>query len=79
MVNVPNNIPARVLSFVRQNESDKVFAVFNFSAEPQMVTFNESLCQGSYVEYFANQSVRIDAGFHLNIPAWGYRIFIATR
>jgi glycosidase len=79
MTNVPNNIPARVLSFVRQNESEKVFAVFNFSAEPQIVTFKESLCQGSYIDYFSNQSVQVDAGFHLNIPAWGYRIFIATR
>ncbi len=39
MVNVFNDAPTRVLSFVRQNERDKVFAVFNFSNRPQVVRF----------------------------------------
>jgi hypothetical protein len=29
MINVPNTLPHRVLSFVRRNERDKVFAVLN--------------------------------------------------
>ena len=43
MIYVPNSAPLQVFSFVRQNENDKVFAVFNFSAEAQTVQFKESL------------------------------------
>jgi len=43
MVNAPNNALNQVLSFVRQNERDRVFAVFNFSDRPQIVTFDEAL------------------------------------
>jgi Alpha amylase, catalytic domain len=32
MISVPNSAPLEVLSFVRQNERDKVFAVLNFSS-----------------------------------------------
>ncbi len=39
MIHVPNDAPAEVFSFVRQNARDKVFAVLNFSAQPQRVTF----------------------------------------
>ncbi|WP_157491325.1 alpha amylase C-terminal domain-containing protein [Flammeovirga sp. SJP92] len=31
MIKVPNSVENKVFSFVRQNEKDKVFAVFNFS------------------------------------------------
>ena len=49
----------KVLSFVRQKDSDKVFAVFNFSNEPQTVTFVDSLYHGQYVDYFSQESVEL--------------------
>ena len=39
MIDVPNISARRVLSFVRANERDKVFAVFNFSARAATVAF----------------------------------------
>ncbi len=41
MIRVPNSAPAEVLSFVRRNDRDKVFAVFNFSKETRTVRFEE--------------------------------------
>ena len=38
MVNIPNSADTRVLSFVRRNERDNVFAVLNFSADAHTVT-----------------------------------------
>jgi glycosidase len=42
MIKVPNSSESEILSFVRQNEQDKVFAVFNFSDKPQTVSFKET-------------------------------------
>jgi maltogenic amylase-like protein len=76
MVKVTNDVPTRVLSFVRQNEKDKVFAVLNFSAQPQTVTFQEDLHHGRYVDYFAGSPVELTALSRLTLEPWGYRVFV---
>ena len=45
----------------RQLTQEKVFAVFNFSSEPQEVTFKETLYYGRYTEY----SVRLRLNYKL--------------
>jgi len=77
MVNVPNSARAEVLSFVRRNEHDKVFAVINFSAKPQPVRFEETLCHGAYTEYFTREKVTVSADTEFTLPAWGYRVLVA--
>src|SRR5512137_2043894 len=57
MINVPNSAQAQVLSFVRQNEADKVFAVLNFSPQPQVISMFEGLYYGAYHEYFSGEAV----------------------
>jgi 1,4-alpha-glucan branching enzyme len=76
MIHVPNSVPSRVLSFVRQNERDKVFAVLNFSAEAQTVTFVESLYHGQYVDYFSQRSAELSDTTQLELPPWGYGVFV---
>ncbi len=76
MLHVPNSAPLKVFSFVRQNEKDKVFAVFNFSAEPQTVTFEESLFHGKYTEHMSGQPAELSAETQLELAAWGYCIFV---
>ena len=76
MIPVPNNAPAQVLSFVRQNERDKVFAVFNFSNEPQAVTFAESLYHGKYTDYFSRESIELAGSTALGLQPWDYRVFV---
>lgn len=76
MVRVHNSEPQKVFSFVRQNESDKVFAIFNFCAEPKSVTFPESLCHGVYTEYMSGQSVTISAGTRFDLAPWEFHIFV---
>jgi glycosidase len=76
MVKVANDAPTRVLSFVRSNEKDKVFAVLNFSGKPQSVTFEEELHHGRYVDYFGGSSVDFDGKTRLALPPWGYRVFV---
>ncbi|MBI5951505.1 MAG: alpha-glucosidase C-terminal domain-containing protein [Chloroflexi bacterium] len=76
MIHVPNSAPLKVFSFVRQNEKDKVFAVFNFSAEPQSVTFEESPFHGKYVEYMSGRPAELSAASKIEIQPWDYRIFV---
>jgi glycosidase len=76
MIKVGNTAPDQVLSFVRQNEQDKVFAVFNFSALPQQVTFIDRLCHGSYTEYFSAEKVSVDGGTRLELSPWDYRVYV---
>ena len=76
MIAVPNSAPAKVFSFVRQNATDKVFTVINFSDQPQKVTFQDTLCHGKYTDYFGGQAVALDASTTLNMKPWGYQVFV---
>lgn len=76
MIRVPNDRPGQVFSFVRQNEKDKVFAVFNLSAEAQDVAFSESLYHGNYTEYFSRAAAQLDARARVQLEPWSYRVFV---
>ena len=76
MILVPNSAPAKVFSFVRRNENDKVFAVLNFSDQPQAVTFKENLYHGRYTDYFGGQTVELDGSTRLALKPWGYQVYV---
>ena len=76
MIRVRNDAPEAVLSFVRQNERDKVFAVLNFSSRPQAVTFSEAVYQGAYLDYFGQHPVELVAGSAVALLPWAYRVFV---
>lgn len=76
MIQIPNNKLAQVFSFVRQNEKDKVFAVFNFSAEPQSVKFQESLYHGKYTDHIHGNQVELSETTQLEMSPWEYYIFV---
>lgn len=76
MIPVHNSLPAQVLSFVRQNDKDKVFAVFNFSDKAQTVSFKQHLHHGQYREYLSGENANFAADTQLKLDAWTYRIYI---
>ncbi|MFY8188510.1 MAG: alpha-amylase family glycosyl hydrolase [Flavobacterium sp.] len=76
MVKVPNSVESEVLSFVRKNEKDKVFAVFNFSANNNVVSFKETLFQGEYVDFFTNENTNFTDATTLELKPWDYKVFI---
>jgi hypothetical protein len=76
MIDAPNNAPLQVLSFVRQNERDKVFAVFNFCDRPQSVSFSEALHHGDYTDFFSGEAAHFDGETQLEIERWGYRVYV---
>lgn len=76
MILVPNSVPAKVFSFVRQNDKDKVFAVMNFSDQPQTVTFKENLYHGTYAEYFTGETRELNADLRIDMKPWSYKVFV---
>jgi len=76
MVRVVNDNLTRVLSFVRRNERDRVFAVFNFSPQPQVISFAESLHHGSWTDFFSGQRMTFDSATRLELERWGYRLYV---
>ncbi|WP_081990232.1 alpha-amylase family glycosyl hydrolase [Psychroserpens sp. Hel_I_66] len=79
MIKIPNNFESEVLSFVRQNENDKVFAVFNFSNEKKSVEFKESLFFGDYKDFETNESVTLDNTSKMDLEPWDYKILVKTK
>ncbi len=76
MIKVPNNHGNEVLSFVRQNEKDKVFAVFNFSAKTQEVEFSDNLFEGDYTDFDLQDKVTFEAASKLKLKPWSYKIYV---
>ena len=80
MVDVPNSAHEKVLSFVRQNEHDKIFAVLNFSKEERTVKFGEGgLYSGTYTDFFSGEQVELNGSTQLTLKPWSYRVFVQAR
>lgn len=62
--------PEAVLAFTRENEENKVFCLFNFSAEAQVVTFTEAVA-GDY-DCLCGEAKSIVAGEQLELAPWQY-------
>jgi glycosidase len=74
MTQVFNSENASVFSFLRANDRNRVFGVFNFSSESVSVRFEGSLHHGSYRDFDSGGEQRVDADTAFDIPAWGYRV-----
>ena len=79
MINVPNDHPDEVLSFVRQDDSQRVFAIFNFSASPITASLGEELYVGRYQDFFSGLPVVLSAAASVELDAWGYKLLLADR
>ncbi|MBQ5829976.1 MAG: alpha-amylase [Alistipes sp.] len=64
--------PEAVLAFTRENEENKVFCLFNFSAEPQVVTFTEAVA-GDY-DCICGEKKSIVAGEQMELAPWQYML-----
>ena len=76
-VDVPNSASEHVLSFVRGEKGDRVFAVFNLSPDAQDVTFAKARHAGAYKDIMDGSAMTFaaDDAQSLSLAPWGYRIF----
>ena len=76
MIQVPNNEPKKIFSFVRQNDRDKVFAVFNLSDQPQKIKFKDALYLGWYRDFSSGEKVQLMAETELVLAPWAYKVYV---
>ena len=78
LVEVPNSAEADVLSFVRGEGEDRVFAVFNLSPRSQEVGFELARHHGEFNDAMSGEGASVDAATSLSLAPWGYRIYTAN-
>lgn len=76
MIPVFNSAPQQVFSFVRMNEQDGVFAVFNFSAEARSVRFQDGPHHGEWQDFSSGEAVSLHESTVLEMPPWSWRVFL---
>jgi len=76
MIQVTNDEPSAVFSFVRAGEGNKVLAVFNFSAQPREVRLLDGPWPGTYSDFASGEQATLRADSRLALPAWGYRVLV---
>lgn len=74
MTPVVNTAPTKVLSFVREKQGDKVFALFNLSADPQTIAFTDGPITGRYIDFDSGEAVTIDKATQITMTPWSYRV-----
>ena len=77
MIEIPSTCLEHVLSFVRRNDDDTVFAVLNLSDREQTMTFVDTLHHGTYADFFTGDKVEIAESTELTLEPWGYRVYVA--
>ena len=76
MVRIWTDKTDEVFSFTRDNGSDKVLALFNFSAEDLAVNLLDGPVAGEYRDAFTGEATVIELGDTVDIPAHGWRVLV---
>ena len=74
MHKVENSAPDQLFAWVRQEDENKVLALFNMSGSTLNATFKDALPHGTYRDFATGERVTIAAGHDVELPAWGYRL-----
>lgn len=78
MLEVRNDAPSAVLSFLRQDAGGRVFAAVNLSREAHDVALDGALVGGAWTDAFTRERVEFaDDGARLALAAGGYRVLVA--
>ncbi|MFN3862778.1 MAG: alpha-amylase family glycosyl hydrolase [Erythrobacter sp.] len=79
MVEVPTSETADVYAFTRGPKGARVFAVFNLSPRPHAVSFTQARHHGRYTDALTGAAITFAGDETLDLPAWGYRIFVESK
>ncbi len=74
MQKVETDKPQQVLAWVRQEPGNKVLGLFNFSAEPVVVNFQDGLPLGTYADFASDAPVIISEDEPVTLPAHGFKL-----
>lgn len=77
MVQVQNDTPTRVFSFLRENDENRIVGIFNLSGEPVAVKFPGERVAGKYRDFESDENVTLASGASLQLAPWSYRVLTA--
>ena len=73
-VRITTSYDQSIFAFTRQNEKDKIFALFNLSNQERTFTLTGNSYSGAYRDVFNDKSVSLSENYQTSLPAWGYQI-----
>ena len=76
MERIKTNNDDKIFSFVREKDNSKLFAIFNLSAQNQNIKIDGKKIEGTYKDLFTDKSNSLTSDYNLELPAWGYKIFV---
>jgi glycosidase len=76
MFRVKTNNNVNIFAFTRENEIDKIFAVFNLSNLRQSIELKDDAFVGHYTELLSNETVKLEIGEIMDIEPWQFFIFV---
>ena len=76
MLRIYNDKPSQVITFVREKNSDRVIAAFNFSDTALEVKLQTKYHIGYYTNLFTDELIHLSGDDAFALPAWGYLILV---
>lgn len=76
MFRVKTSNDVNVFAFTRENEVDKVFAIFNFSNLEQKVELKDNAYIGKYKELFSKEEVELTENTTVKLKPWEFFIYV---
>lgn len=73
-IRTSNNV--NVFAFTRENDDDKIFAIFNLSNLDQEVELIDNVFVGSYTEIFSEEKLEFKEGAIVNLKPWEFYIYV---
>ena len=73
-VRITTSYDRSIFAFTRQDEKDKIFALFNLSNQERTFTITGNGYIGTYRDVFNDKSVSLSENYQMTLPAWGYQI-----
>jgi len=78
MVNIRNTAYKQVLSFVRQDDTSRVFCILNLSPTEQTVTFGPGPHHGHWRDHGTGETFDVAADTTMTLGPWAYRILVGA-
>lgn len=76
MFRVKTSNGVNVFAFTRENEVDKVFALFNLSNLEQKINLLDNAFEGTYTELISGKKVELSAGASVELKPWEFLVYI---
>ena len=76
MERIPTSADTAILAFTRAKEGDKIFALFNLSAQVKEGKLKGDSFAGEYREWFTGEEITFKKGAAVRLKPWEYKVYV---